>query len=231
MEDLEVAATASPAAWARREARASTLAAVAALGGRSGAVAVGWVGTRRAPLHRTRRIRRARRPACPAAAAAGPIVATRPGTTAAAVEAGSGAPRPSRLRVEVRPRPSRRPNWNSFSTFSRRALPARARRGRSEQGIMWGVEMGGGARGSRASWARASGGGSMACAHPDPIDDALCGRRKPFRGGSAGAPPRGFEPRDPSRHFCREGGPAGGSYGHPGAKARCTAMLWKRQSR
>ena len=40
----EGAERASPAAWARREARASTLAAVAALGGRSVAVAVGWVG-------------------------------------------------------------------------------------------------------------------------------------------------------------------------------------------
>ena len=192
---------------------------------------MGWVGTRRAPLHRTRRIRRARCPACPAAAAAGPIVATRPGTTAAAVEAGSGAPRPSRLLVEVRPRPSRRPNSNSFSTFARRALPARARRGRSEQGIMWGVEMGGGARGSRASGARESGAGAMACAHRDPGDEVLCGRREPSQGGSAGAPPRGIEPR-PLTAVLPKGWPSRRELRASRRESElCTAMLWKRQSR
>ena len=149
----------------------------------------------RTPPSPTRRTRRARRPARSAAAAAGPIVATRPGTTAAAVEAGSGALRPPRLLAEVGPRSSRRPNSNSVSTFARRALPARARRGRSEQGIMRGVEMRGGGRGSRAYGAREGGGGSMAGAHPNPRDYVLCGRREPSRGGPAGASPRGVEHR------------------------------------
>jgi len=190
------AARASPAARARRWARVSTLAAAAALGGRSGAVAVGWVGRpSRTPASPTPRTHRAWRHACPAAAAASPVVAPRPGTTAAAVEAGSGALRPPRLLAEVGPRSSRRPNSNSVSTFARRALPARARRGRSEQGIMRGVEMRGGVRGSRAYGAREGGGGSMAGAHPNPRDDVLCGRREPSRGGPAGASPRGVEHR------------------------------------
>ena len=58
--------------------------------------------------------------------------------------------------------------------------------------------MSGGGRGSRASEACESGAGAMACAHRDPGDEVLRDRRKPSRGGSAGAPPRGIEPRAPT---------------------------------
>jgi len=67
--------------------------------------------------------------------------------------------------------------------------------------------MSGGVRGSRASGARAIGGGSMACAHPDAVDDVLRDRRKPSQGGSASAPPRGIEPRAPTA-FLPKGWPS-----------------------
>ena len=78
--------------------------------------------------------------------------------------------------------------------------------------------MSGGGRGSRASEARESGAGAMACAHRDAVDDVLCGRRKPSRGGSAGAPPRGVEPRAPTA-ILPKGWPSRRDDRRPGAKA------------
>ena len=57
------------------------------------------------------------------------------------------------------------------------------------------VEISGGGSRSRASGAREGGAGAMASARLDPVDDVLCDRQEPSRGGPAGAPPRGIEPR------------------------------------